>query len=222
MNAQTRKFAGWLISASVPYMLIMLSIRLLFTPLFLMVEYNMPGFPADPYGFTTRERLKWGTISIQYMYNNEGPEFLGNQAFEDGTPLYNEREVSHMYDVKILLRTTLNIFYVLLGVHALIIFLSARNKSLSTYWHDLSNGGWATIGLIAFILAAVLVSFNQLFTIFHQIFFTGDTWLFLYTDSLIRLFPMRLWQDAFIMMGVLTLAFAIFLALFGRKRSLRV
>ncbi len=36
----TRKIFGWLISATVPFILIMLSIRILFTPVFLVVEYN--------------------------------------------------------------------------------------------------------------------------------------------------------------------------------------
>ncbi len=216
---QTRKIFGWLISATVPYILIMLSIRLLFTPLFLVVEYNFPGFPEDPYGFSTRERLKYGSVSIQYLFNNEGPEFLQSINFEDGSPIYNEREVSHMLDVKNLLQTTLLIFYGLVVLHAIIIGLSWRNKALKQYWHDLSNGGWATIILIATIIFAVVISFDQLFTAFHKVFFTGDTWLFYFSDTLIRLFPMRLWQDAFIMMGVITLLFAFFLAIFGRRKS---
>lgn len=216
---QTRKIVGWLISATVPYILIMLSIRLLFTPLFLVVEYNMPGFPTDPYGFTTGERLKYGSLSIQYLFNNEGPEFLSSINFEDGTPIYNEREVSHMLDVKNLLQTTLKIFYGLLVLHTIIIGLSWRNKSLKAYWRDLSNGGWAAIILIAAIILAVVISFDQLFTAFHKVFFTGDTWLFYFSDTLIRLFPMRLWQDAFIMMGVITLALAFLLAIFGRRKS---
>jgi uncharacterized membrane protein len=35
------------------------------------------------------------------------------------------------------------------------------------------------------------------------LFFTGDSWLFLYSDTLIRLFPMRFWQDAFLFAGAL-------------------
>jgi integral membrane protein (TIGR01906 family) len=168
---KTRKIFGWLLSATVPYILIMLSIRLLFTPLFLMVEYNLPGFPEDPYGFTTRERLKYGSLSIQYLFNNEGPEFLESIQFEDGSPIYNEREVSHMLDVKILLQATLFIFYGLVVLHAVIIGLSWRNKALREYWRDLSNGGWITIILIGTIIFAVIISFDQLFTAFHKVFF---------------------------------------------------
>jgi uncharacterized membrane protein len=44
-----------------------------------------------------------------------------------------------------------------------------------------------------------------LFTAFHAVFFEGDTWLFQFSDSLIRMFPLRFFQDVFIILGVLTL-----------------
>jgi uncharacterized membrane protein len=39
-------------------------------------------------------------------------------------------------------------------------------------------------------------------------FFEGDTWLFLYSDTLIRLFPERFWLTAFIGIGAGTLLLA--------------
>jgi integral membrane protein (TIGR01906 family) len=78
-----------------------------------------------------------------------------------------------------------------------------------------ARGGWLTLGIIGAILIAIVVSFDWLFTAFHRIFFTGDTWLFLYSDSLIRLFPLRLWQDGFIAMGIVTALLAIIFILGG-------
>jgi integral membrane protein (TIGR01906 family) len=69
------------------------------------------------------------------------------------------------------------------------------------------RGGWAVIGLIAAILLFVLMAFDQLFTWFHKLFFQSGTWQFYTSDTLIRLFPIRFWQDAFIFVGVLSLAF---------------
>lgn len=213
------KFLSIFIIISLPYVLIMFTIRILFTPSFLAFEYNLPGFPEDVYGFSTEERLQWGTYSIEYLFNNEDPQFLENLRFENGTSIYNEREISHMVDVKVLLQQTMTYFYILLGINLLIIiwlFLKNQKKLL---WDSLSKGGWFTIGLIAFILMAVAISFNALFTAFHRIFFEGDTWLFNYSDTLIRLFPIRLWQDAFIFMGIITVGLAFFFAIFGKKRS---
>jgi uncharacterized membrane protein len=41
-----------------------------------------------------------------------------------------------------------------------------------------------------------------LFVGFHQLFFDPNTWTFLFSDTLIRLFPERFWQVAF---GAVTL-----------------
>ncbi len=71
----------------------------------------MPGFPEDSYGFTQAERLEYSKIAIEYLVNDAGPEFLGDLTFGDGkTPLYNEREVSHMVDVKVLVKFGLRLW----------------------------------------------------------------------------------------------------------------
>jgi len=216
-----RKLLSLFITITFPFVLIMFSIRVLFTPLFLVVEYNMPGFPSDPYGFSKEERLKWGSLSIQYLFNNEDPEFLENLRFEDGTSIYNEREVSHMVDVKILLQQTLRLFYLLLIVYIVIVIWAKIKNHLHWVWAAASKGGWLTLGLIGAILAAVVISFDALFTAFHKVFFVGDTWLFYFSDTLIRLFPMRLWQDAFIFMGIITVTVALFFAIYGNKKKFK-
>jgi integral membrane protein (TIGR01906 family) len=197
----------------------MFSIRVLFTPLFLVAEYNMPGFPSDPYGFSKEERLKWGSLSIQYLFNNEDQEFLENLRFEDGTSIYNEREISHMVDVKILLQQTLRLFYIFLIVYIVIVIWAKIKNQLYWVWSAASNGGGLTLFLIGAILIAVVTSFDALFTAFHKVFFVGDTWLFYFSDTLIRLFPMRLWQDAFIFMGIITVVVALFFAIYGNKKK---
>jgi integral membrane protein (TIGR01906 family) len=51
------------------------------------------------------------------------------------------------------------------------------------------------------------------FTLFHSLFFEGDSWLFAYSDTLIRLFPLRFWQDAFLWAAVIALGGGLGLAL---------
>jgi len=52
---------------------------------------------------------------------------------------------------------------------------------------------------------------------FHALFFEGDSWLFLYSDTLIRLFPLRFWQDAFLAAAIIALGGGIGLGLGFRK-----
>ena len=61
------------------------------------------------------------------------------------------------------------------------------------------------IGLLGVIGLFAIISFWNFFTFFHSLFFKGDSWLFLYSDTLIRLFPMRFWQDVFLLVGLITL-----------------
>ncbi len=195
----------------------MTAIRLLFTPLYMQLEYRAPGFPPDAYGFDLEDRLHWSRISLEYLLNNAGIEYLAAQPLPDGSPLYNERELSHMVDVKVLVQQMITAWWILLAVLAGLGLWAWLGRWMPTYLKGLGSGGRLTIGLIVLILVSVAISFRGLFTAFHRLFFTGDTWLFLYSDTLIRLFPLRFWQDGFIAMGVFTLLGAGLLILLQKK-----
>ncbi len=196
---------GWLISALTPVVLVLTAVRLLLTPLFIHVEYRMPGFPADPYGFTQADRLRWAEIARQYLLNDAGIEFLGDLRFEDGSPVYNARELRHMVDVKRVVRGALAVWWGSLALIVLGALLGWRFDWMDDLRRALARGGLWTMTLLAVILLFVVAAFNAFFVAFHRVFFEGDTWLFLYSDTLIRLFPERFWQDAFLMVGGLTL-----------------
>jgi integral membrane protein (TIGR01906 family) len=213
------KLALALLSLAVPFFLMMTAIRVLITPLYPEIEYRMPYFPPDEYGFTFDERMKWAKISIEYLTNDADLAFLADLRLADGLPLYNERELSHMLDVKVLVQSMISAWSILSGALLVTGVYAWRRGWLREFRGALARGGKWTIGLIVFILVAVAISFNGLFTAFHRLFFTGDTWLFLYTDSLIRLFPIPFWRDAFIWVGVLTSAGAGLLIWLGRAKS---
>jgi integral membrane protein (TIGR01906 family) len=216
-----RKISLFLVTVLVPVFLLMTSIRVLLFPVYTEAEYRRPGFPADTYGFSLQDRLKWSRISVDYLTNSAGIEFLADQKLDEKTPLYNSRELSHMLDVKNLVQFML-IAWPLIGIAILGIGLIAiRSGWLPLYWQAVSRGGWAAVWFILAVLAGVAISFNALFTAFHHLFFSGDTWLFLYTDTLIRLFPMDYWRDAFIVMGALMLLGGLAVGFFGRAQAHR-
>lgn len=199
----------WIFTLLMPVMIVFSLARALLTPAFPSIEYNMPGFPADPYGFTKDERLKWSKISIDYLMNNQNISFFDVYKLPDGSPLYNERELSHMDDVKKLVHKGLLVwdfsgFIFLLGV-----FLAIRSGNYHSLKKGFKRGGYLTIGMIIAVLVSVALNFDAFFTLFHKLFFTGDSWIFYYSDTFIRLFPIRFWQDCFIYIGVLSLIFSI-------------
>lgn len=205
------------VTAIIPFFLILTAIRVMITPLYARIEYNSPGFPEDSFGFSKEERLYWSEFAINYLVNDSDISYLGDLRFPDGQPLYNQRELSHMVDVKILVQAAYRAWWVMLAVLVGLGVWAWRGGWSGQYRRGVWRGGWATLGLIFAVLVAVAVSFQALFTQFHRLFFTGDTWIFEWSDTLIRLFPIRFWRDAFILVGVLTICGAL-VCILGLRR----
>jgi integral membrane protein (TIGR01906 family) len=74
---------------------------------------------------------------------------------------------------------------------------------------SLKRGALLTIFIIFTVLLYLAINFNQLFTQFHQLFFESDSWLFLLSDNLIRLFPLRFWRDIFLFIGGMSLLMSV-------------
>ena len=79
-----KNISGWLVTLLVPVVLVLFGVGVLLSPVYIQVEYRLPYFPDDPYGFTLEERLYWAGLSIDYLLNGEGLEFLGDLQFPDG------------------------------------------------------------------------------------------------------------------------------------------
>jgi integral membrane protein (TIGR01906 family) len=206
-----------LLTVLIPVVLVLTNVRLLMTHIFPEVEYRLPGFPPDSYGFTLEDRLKWSKISVDFLLNDAGIEFLASLRFPDGqlapepsrkyyldndfNRFYNDRELRHMEDVKIVTRNALRV-WVLSGVAALMCVAALYYfREMTTLRAGLLSGAGLTIALLLGIVLFVFAAFDILFVQFHQVFFQAGTWTFEWSDSLIRLFPQRFWQDTFLFIG---------------------
>jgi integral membrane protein (TIGR01906 family) len=101
-----------------------------------------------------------------------------------------------MHDVKNVVQTLFKLWYVDLAVLALFGLWAWRAGWLYDYLWGWKRGGFLMSGLLIALAAFASISFWQFFTWFHSLFFSGDTWLFEFSDTLIRLFPLRFWEDA--------------------------
>ncbi|MBN2385526.1 MAG: TIGR01906 family membrane protein [Anaerolineales bacterium] len=207
---------AWLVTLLLPVSLVFLAVRLLLTPTFLYIEYSLPGFPPDEYGFTTEDRLQIAPLALEYLLNDSGITFLGDLEFPDGGELFNQRELSHMLDVKNVVKPVLLVGHLVWGVVAGLGLWAFFGGWWPGYVGAVRRGGWLTVGLVAVLALAAAVSFWQFFTFFHSLFFEGDSWLFLYSDTLIRLFPLRFWRDAFLAVGLTSLGSGLALGLWLR------
>lgn len=191
-----------------PVLLVLISARLVMSEVFLQFEYNRPGFPEDYYGMTREQRLHYAPFAVAYLLNGEGIDFLANLKFPDGEPLFNARELRHMQDVK----TVTQIAFAVAVVSGLLALASAvylYSRSRTALRKSLFQGSILTLAIVAAIIIVAILNWNYFFTLFHTLFFESGTWYFLYSDSLIRLFPEQFWFDAALTIGTFTVLGAL-------------
>lgn len=204
------------IALCIPPLLIMIGVRLAMTMAFVSFEYHRPDFPPDFYGFTLEDRLRYAPFALDYLLNGEDIDFLANLTFPGGAPLFNNRELRHMQDVKVITEWA---YRAAVGLGAVLIAASAI-LWLRGRWHlraGLRAGGSLTIAIIALIIVLAFVSWDTFFTAFHEAFFEGDSWLFLTSDTLIRLFPEAFWFDAAIFIGAVAALGAVVLVVIAQR-----
>lgn len=207
MKLDLRWIAQAYLTIIIAPLIVLFVVRVIMTPAFLYFEYTRDGFPADPYGFSTDERLYYGGYAVRYLLNGEGIEYLGDLDFSDGRDLYTLRELQHMRDVKIVTQIAFLAAIIAGGIAlAALFYLRADPLRLVA---GLRNGALLTVGIIAAVALTAVFNWEFFFTEFHRLFFEEGTWQFFYSDTLIRLFPEQFWFDAAVTIGGLTLLTAI-------------
>ena len=197
-----------LLAVFYPVILLVLAVRAVTSPLFLWTEYNRPGFPGDGYGFSTDDRMTYGSYAVDYLSNWSGPRYLGELVNRSGDKLFKDGEVSHMADVKLVILSTFGAG-ALLVLFSIIAIAYLRRRSTGGVRRGLFAGSILTLVIILGLGALAVLGWQQFFTEFHRIFFASGSWTFALEDTLIRLFPGQFWIDAGIVIGGLVLLTAL-------------
>jgi integral membrane protein (TIGR01906 family) len=208
---------SWFVTLLVPVALVLTAVRLIANPTFARIEYSTPGFPPDPYGFTKEDRIHWLQYSLDYLFNNEGIDYLGNLRFENGQPVYNPGELNHMQDVKNVFQVALKVWYASLALLAVLGVVAALAHLGDAYRLGLSRGGFLTVLVLGTVTLLALLFFGPVLLTFHETFFKTGTYTFLFSDTLIRLTPERFWRDTFIAVGVIAGGIGLALWYFFKK-----
>ncbi|MBP2411588.1 integral membrane protein (TIGR01906 family) [Arthrobacter stackebrandtii] len=193
-----------LLAVFYPVVLLVLAIRVVTSNVFLWVEYHRPGFPADSFGFSTEDRVTYGSYTVDYLLNFAPPRFLGGLVDKIGNPLFLDREVGHMADVKSVIVMAFIVGLVLAAVMVVAMVYLAR-RTRGGIRRGLFAGSIATLAVIVGLGVFAVTGWEAFFTEFHKIFFADGTWTFYTDDTLIRLFPSQFWMDAGIFIGVFVL-----------------
>jgi integral membrane protein (TIGR01906 family) len=189
---------------ALPLVLLVSPLYVFVTPGFVRYEYATPSFPsADRFG--DAERLRLSDVIVNYLRGRAGAQDMAAMRTSAGDVAMRDSEVAHIVDV----RRVMDGFFVAHGVAVLVALLSVLGLGLSTRRallpHALRQGVWVTAAIILLIVVASLIDFDAFFTRFHQLFFTGESWLFYVDDTLIQLYPPLLWMDAVWKIGVFVL-----------------
>ncbi|MBN1890708.1 MAG: TIGR01906 family membrane protein [Thermoflexales bacterium] len=190
------RLAQCVIIVAVPIVLAVLPARVVMQPWIIHFEYGRAGFPPDAFGMGQAERTRLALDGLESIAGPRGMEALWEARFDDGRAAFQEREIEHMLDV----RNVAGQLFALQAACCVVLLVAAaglyREREARPALAGALRSG-ALVTLVAVVGSGVfgLVAWNSFFTTFHQIFFSGDSWLFAYTDTLIRLYPIQFWID---------------------------
>lgn len=164
--------------------------------------------------------MKVTSYMMDYLIGKE--EVLSIETEVEGRTqdFFNEQDRLHMEDVKNLFLGGLKLRTVMLLLAAvLVLFLILTKADLKKM---LTGAYFAALGVFAVLIAGLLVSFavdfTASFTVFHEIFFTNDLWMFdPAEDYMIRMLPEGFFYDMVMRIGAffvggLVLLFAVMMA----------
>jgi integral membrane protein (TIGR01906 family) len=181
---------------ALPWFLALTSLLPLITPAFLRLQYARPDVPPSS-KFSPEERQAFAEASAYYLLSSEDIDYLADLRTADRSPLFNDRELTHMVDVKVLLGKAIKLDLSLgLAIVASFGLLLSRAETRGRAPRYLLVAALVGPALAALALIIVPLQFQWFFVEFHHVFFEGETWLFPRTDTLIQLFTETLWFNA--------------------------
>lgn len=202
-----------LLAVFYPFILLIAAIRLIASPIFLWFDYQRPGFPADGFGFSTADRMTYGSYGVDFLNNIADNRYLGELRDPAGNPLFLGTEVQHMADVKNVMSFTY-LAGVIMGIIVIIALAYLGKRYSGGIRRGLFAGSVATLILLAGLSTAAILGWEKFFTTFHEIFFSQGNWTFNYSDTLIRLYPPQFWVDAAIAIGALVVITSLLTLIF--------
>jgi len=216
-----RKVAVILFIALVPIFMITTSVRWVinFPGLY---SYGFDKYNIPDYTGIQRDDLLDAAAQLRDYFNNDDEDIV-IRTFVLGVlreNLYNQREIDHMRDVKVLVNNVYRVQEVI-GLYFLVFaavgFYISRRRFTEALLRVISRGGKVTLALVVVIGLLSAVAFNQLFLLFHLVSFSNDFWqLDPGRDYLIAMFPQNFFFDATMLIALSTVALALILA-FGPR-----
>ncbi|MBI4201049.1 MAG: TIGR01906 family membrane protein [Chloroflexi bacterium] len=186
--------------------LITSNVRLAFNSLSLY-EFGFARHRVSETTGLTRQQLSDVGRQIRDYFNSSEVLLDVGIPVDGGTqPLFNQREVLHMRDVKELVR---EVYRVQEGAFLTLFLFATAGFFILGNWFPtqlrrlLVQGSVLTVTVVGLVAMVSVVAFGPLFRLFHQLGFANDLWqLDPATSYLVRLFPFGFWLESTLLIGL--------------------
>jgi integral membrane protein (TIGR01906 family) len=214
-STAARRIAAALTAVATALVIVAVSIVPFLSPQW--VSFEQDRAQADLWtGFTPAE-VNAATASILSDLVFGPPRF---DVEVGGQPVLNEREQSHMRDVRGVF-AGFAALAILAAAGLVVAYTGARRLGHpERWWAAVRLGARGTIvgvvigGIVAFF------AFDAVFEVFHRLFFAGGTYLFdPATDRLVQLFPFAFWDETTLVLGGAIVALSIGVSLVAGRHA---
>ena len=203
-----------LVAIATPCVIVGLSVLVFLNPIWVGFEQDRSNVDQLT-GYTTAQvHQVTGSILSDLVF---GPPNFGVTV--DGAPVLDSRERGHMADVRTVMG---ELGSVALLAAIVLVGLRLYSRGRRWFWWAASVGARALgVGVIV-VGVAMTVAFDQIFELFHEIFFAPGTYLFnVSSEKLVQLFPDQFWSETSIALAIVVLALAVVVGWGGGRLTAR-
>lgn len=209
-NLKTAHWMRRVVVVSLPLFISFSWITLVVGPAYPRYEYRKPDFPPDsePMPLTQTERLELALVAVIFLESWQPVEtavtmLVEQQLPHTGLPLYTQRELDHLVDVKHI-TDTIRWLAMATAVPVIggLLFLVRQPQTRRNGYLALGQGGLFAVILLSGIAGLILFGWNFFFYQFHGLLFPSGSWSFAQTDGLMRLYPERFFFDVGVVISV--------------------
>ena len=135
-----------------------------------------------------------------------------------GQPVLHDRERAHMADV----RTVFRGLWVLTVTAIAVLVVAGIRADPGRRWRAVRRGALGLAVGVGVAGVVGVVAFDQLFEVFHEVFFPAGSFLFdPATDRLVQLFPFQFWQETAMVVGAVIIVGALAVAAIAGRHAHR-
>ncbi len=203
-----------LVAIATPCVIVGLSVLVFLNPVWVGFEQSrsnvdqLTGYTADQVHQVT------GSILSDLVFGP--PDFA---VTVDGTPVLDAKERGHMVDV----RAVMGELGLAAALAALVLVaLGLYSRGRRWFWWAASIGAKVLLVGVVVVGLAMTLFFDQIFELFHEIFFAPGTYLFSSSsEKLVQLFPDQFWSETSLALAGIVLVLAIIVGRGGARLAAR-